>query len=142
MTEINEQPLETTEMISIPLDTENRLTIEKLATWGKIVAVINIILGILNVATIFFLSIPTFVMGVFMILMGTNLNSTTAHLRYGIFHKDSTSIAMALNQLRLYMMYNGILLLMFVVLMAIGFIFLLTAGAAINEFMNEYIGTI
>ncbi|MFH1851452.1 MAG: DUF5362 family protein [Candidatus Neomarinimicrobiota bacterium] len=141
MTEPHESP-PPVETLELSLSIENQWMLEKLATWSKVVAIVNIIFGILNCLTIFALSIPTVVIGVFMILMGTRLNSAAAHFRYSLYHRDSASFATALQQLRTFMLYNGILLLLVVVLIATLFIILLTAGSAFYEFFQEYMGAV
>ncbi|NQU27573.1 MAG: hypothetical protein HQ528_04730 [Candidatus Marinimicrobia bacterium] len=126
------------DVLELALTMENQLMLEKLATWSKLVAIINIIFGIINCLTIFVMAIPIVVVGVIMILMGTKLNSATAHFRYGLYQKDSESFVEGLNQIRQYLLYNGILLLMTVILFAVVIIIALTAGEAINELMQEY----
>jgi len=126
------------DVLELELTMENQWMLEKLATWGKVVAIINIIFGIINCLTIFVMAIPIVVVGVIMILMGTKLNSATAHFRYGLYQKDSASFVEGLNQVRQYLLYNGILMLMMVVLLAILIMVALFAGEAINELMQEY----
>ncbi len=128
------------DVLELELTMDNQWMLEKLATWSKVVAIINIIFGIINCLTIFVMAIPIVVVGVIMILMGTKLNSATAHFRYGLYQKDSESFVEGLNQIRQYLLYNGILLLMTVILFAVVIIIALTAGEAINELMNEYGG--
>ncbi|NQT97224.1 MAG: hypothetical protein HQ562_05740 [Candidatus Marinimicrobia bacterium] len=139
------EPIETnqqTDVLELSLTLENQLMLEKLATWGRIVAIVNIIFGIINCLTIFALAIPIVVVGIFMILMGTKLNSAVAHLRYGLYHKDSVSFTMGLDHIRSYLLYNGIMMLMMVTLLIVIIIIALTAGAAFYEIFEEYMGTI
>ncbi len=138
MTEINSDHSRTPPL-ELYLSLENQMMLEKLATWGKIVAIINIIFGIINCLTIFALAIPIVVVGIFMILMGTRLNTAVAHLRYGVYHRDSVSFLQALSNIQAYMLFNGIMLLMMVILMVVVIIIALTVGSAFYEAFDEYI---
>ncbi len=137
-----EEPAPQIDNIELPLTLDNQWLLQKLVTWSKVVAIINIIFGILYCLTIFSLFIPTVVMGVFLILMGTRLNSAAAHLKYGLYEKDSASFGHALKQFRDYMLFNGIFLILIVVMTLIVILIALTAGAAFYEFFEEYMGSV
>ncbi len=130
------------DIIEFPLTLDNQWIIQKLVTWSKIVAIINIVFGIIYCLTIFSLFIPTVVMGIFLILMGTRLNSAAAHLKYGLYQKDSASFGHAFKQLRDYMLFNGIFMLMIVIITVIIIMVALTAGAAFEEFFDTIYGSV
>lgn len=97
----------------------------------------NIIFGICYALSIILLSFPTFLMGVFMIVIGTKLINASGHLRYAISMQDNVSFSRALDQIRSFMALTGILYLigviLFILIMMIVFVF----GIALFDFFTD-----
>jgi hypothetical protein len=119
------------------LNTEGRLTIDRLKKWTKFVGIMNIVSGILYCLTIFILSIPTVVMGIITIFMGTKLTIAANHLEYALNNSDNKSFQIAIDQLQRYFFINGGLLIASLVFI----IFLLTIlslfASVFIEFWNN-----
>lgn len=109
----------------------------KLAGWSKFVGIMNIIFGVCYAASIMFLSIPTFIMGVFLIIIGTKLINAASHFRYALTMNDSNSFSHALEQIRSFMALTGILyiigLVLLILVLSIVFIF----GIALFDFFSD-----
>ena len=115
------------------LNAEGRLTIAKLKKWTKFVGVMNIISGAIYCLTIFILSIPTVIIGVVTIFMGTKLTIAANHLEYAMENSDNKSFQIAIDQLQRYFLINGGLLIASLVFI----IFLLTIlGLFANIFIE------
>ena len=115
------------------LNAEGRLTIAKLKKWTKFVGVMNIISGAIYCLTIFILSIPTVIMGVVTIFMGTKLTIAANHLEYAMENSDNKSFQIAIDQLQRYFLINGGLLIASLVFI----VFLLTIlGLFANIFIE------
>ena len=93
------------------LNAEGRLTIARLKKWTKFVGVMNIISGAIYCLTIFILSIPTVIVGVVTIFMGTKLTIAANHLEYAMENSDNKSFQIAIDQLQRYFLINGGLLI-------------------------------
>lgn len=114
------------------LNAEGRLTIDRLKKWTKFVGIMNIISGIIYCLTIFILSIPTVVMGIITIFMGTKLTIAANHLEYALNNSDNKSFQIAIDQLQRYFFINGGLLIASLVFI----VFLLTI---LSLFANVFI---
>tara|TARA_Y100001978_G_C23565589_1_gene371488 strand:+ start:160 stop:732 length:573 start_codon:yes stop_codon:yes gene_type:complete len=115
------------------LNAEGRLTIAKLKKWTKFVGVMNIISGAIYCLTIFILSIPTVIIGVVTIFMGTKLTIAANHLEYAMENSDNKSFQIAIDQLQRYFLINGGLLIASLVFI----VFLLTIlGLFANIFIE------
>ena len=115
------------------LNAEGRLTIARLKKWTKFVGVMNIISGAIYCLTIFILSIPTVIIGVVTIFMGTKLTIAANHLEYAIENSDNKSFQIAIDQLQRYFLINGGLLIASLVFI----VFLLTIlGLFANVFIE------
>jgi len=115
------------------LNAEGRLTIAKLKKWTKFVGVMNIISGAIYCLTIFILSVPTVIMGVVTIFMGTKLTIAANHLEYAMENSDNKSFQIAIDQLQRYFLINGGLLIASLVFI----VFLLTIlGLFANIFIE------
>ena len=115
------------------LNAEGRITIAKLKKWTKFVGVMNIISGAIYCLTIFILSIPTVIIGVVTIFMGTKLTIAANHLEYAMENSDNKSFQIAIDQLQRYFLINGGLLIASLVFI----IFLLTIlGLFANIFIE------
>jgi len=115
------------------LDAEGRSTIVRLKKWTKFVGVMNIISGAVYCLTIFILSIPTVIMGIVTIFMGTKLTIAANHLEYALNNSDNKSFQIAIDQLQRYFLINGGLLIASLVFI----VFLLTIlGLFANVFIE------
>ena len=115
------------------LNAEGRLTIARLKKWTKFVGVMNIISGAIYCLTIFILSIPTVIVGVVTIFMGTKLTIAANHLEYAMENSDNKSFQIAIDQLQRYFLINGGLLIASLVFI----VFLLTIlGLFANVFIE------
>ena len=115
------------------LNAEGRLTIARLKKWTKFVGVMNIISGAIYCLTIFILSIPTVIMGIVTIFMGTKLTIAANHLEYAMENSDNKSFQIAIDQLQRYFLINGGLLIASLVFI----VFLLTIlGLFANIFIE------
>ena len=109
MTDINQISSENT--LNYHLDSFGLLTLEKLVKWTKFVGVMNIINGAIYCLTLLVFSIPTFIMGIITIFMGTKLTNAANHLQFAVQNKDSISFTTAMDQFRSYFLINGVLLM-------------------------------
>tara|TARA_B100001287_G_scaffold126896_1_gene106986 strand:+ start:759 stop:1382 length:624 start_codon:yes stop_codon:yes gene_type:complete len=115
------------------LNAEGRLTIARLKKWTKFVGVMNIISGAIYCLTIFILSVPTVIIGVVTIFMGTKLTIAANHLEYAMENSDNKSFQIAIDQLQRYFLINGGLLIASLVFI----VFLLTIlGLFANVFIE------
>lgn len=139
MTEASENPQRAPEnpVLTHALDPFGLQSLSKLAGWSKFVGIINILLGILYSLSIIVFMIPTAVVGIFMIFIGTRLLNAAGHLRFAISQKDDRSFALALDQIRSYMTLTGILYIIGLILMIIIIIAVLFFGAALYEFFSR-----
>ena len=139
MTIIENSNISTTEktVIEIPLSPKNIQILTGLVKWSKIVGVFNIILGILYCLSIFLFMLPTVLIGIFFVFLGTRLTNASSYLRYCIYEHDGESMMTALDNVKKYLLLNGIMyIIMFifvVIILAILFLF----GIAIFEIFEE-----
>ena len=119
------------------LDSYGLLTMDKLSKWVKIVGILNIISGGLYCLTIFIFAVPTVVMGIISIVMGTKLTVAANHLEFAIQHKDDESFTIAIDQLRQYFLINGILLIVTVALIGLVIILLIFFAGFFMDLINQ-----
>jgi len=123
MTDINQISSENT--LNYHLDSFGLLTLEKLVKWTKFVGIMNIITGAMYCLTIFVFSIPTVIMGIITIFMGTKLTNAANHLQFAVQNKDSISFTTAMDQFRSYFLINGVLLMITIAFIGLCLIFVI-----------------
>ena len=119
------------------LDNHGLLTMSNLAKWTKIVGILNIISGALYCLTILIFAVPTVVIGIITIVMGTKLTVAANHLGFAIQNKDQESFTIAVDQLRQYFLINGILLIVTVALIGLGIILLIFFAGFFMDLINQ-----
>ncbi|MBT4785526.1 MAG: hypothetical protein HN653_07985 [Candidatus Marinimicrobia bacterium] len=135
MTDINK--IHSENQLSYNLDLLGLITIEKMYKWTKIVGILNITLGIVYSLSILFFSVPTFIMGIITIVMGSKLVTAANHFQFAVQNKDSESFTTAIDQLRQYFLINGILLIVTFVMIGILLIFISFFSSFIMDFLND-----
>jgi uncharacterized membrane protein YesL len=105
--------------------------------WTKIVGILNIALGAVYCLSILFLSLPTFIMGIITIIMGSKLVTASNHFQYAVQNKDEESFITAVDQLRQYFLINGILLIITFVIIGLLLLFVSFFSGLIMDFLNE-----
>ena len=135
MTDINQISSENT--LNYHLDSFGLLTLEKLVKWTKFVGVMNIITGAIYCLTLLVFSIPTFIMGIITIFMGTKLTNAANHLQFAVQNKDSISFTTAMDQFRSYFLINGVLLMITFAFIGLCLIFVIFFFGSIMELFNE-----
>jgi len=135
MTDINQISSENT--LNYHLDAFGLLTLEKLVKWTKFVGLMNIITGAMYCLTILVFSIPTVIMGIITIFMGTKLTNAANHLQFAVQNKDSISFTTAMDQFRSYFLINGILLMITIAFIGLCLIFVIFFFGSIMELFNE-----
>ena len=111
MTDINK--ISTENQLNYNLDLIGLITIEKMYKWTKIVGILNITLGAVYCLSILFLSIPTLIMGIITIIMGSKLVTAANHLQFAVQNKDQESFATAVDQLRQYFFHYSSFLFLY-----------------------------
>ena len=119
------------------LDNHGLLTMSNLAKWTKIVGILNIISGALYCLTILIFAVPTVVIGIITIVMGTKLTVAANHLEFAIQNKDQESFTIAIDQLRQFFLINGILLIVTVALIGLGIILLIFFAGFFMDLINQ-----
>jgi hypothetical protein len=135
MTEINQ--ITPQNSLNYNLDAFGLLTLEKLIKWTKFVGIMNIITGALYCLTILIFFIPTAIMGVITIFMGTKLTNAANHLQFAVQNKDSISFTTAMDQFRSYFLINGVLLIITIAFLALCLILVNFFFGSIMELFNE-----
>jgi len=135
MTDINQISSENT--LNYHLDSFGLLTLENLVKWTKFVGVMNIITGAIYCLTLLVFSIPTFIMGIITIFMGTKLTNAANHLQFAVQNKDSISFTTAMDQFRSYFLINGILLMITIAFIGLCLILVIFFFGSIMELFNE-----
>ena len=135
MTDINKIPSEN--QLGYNLDLLGLITIEKMYKWTKIVGILNIALGAVYCLSILFLSVPTLIMGIITIVMGSKLVTAANHFQFAVQNKDPESFATAIDQLRQYFLINGILLIVTFIILGILLIFISFFSSFIMDFIND-----
>ena len=117
------------------LSMQDKLSVDSLYRWSKFVSISTIVLGSITFLSIFFLAIPTAIIGIVTIVMGVKLNIASNHLRYAVQVNSKESIFIAADHLRQYFTFNGIIIIISMIFLIItAFIFVLFAGAIIDIF--------
>ena len=119
------------------LNNHGLLTMSNLAKWTKIVGILNIISGALYCLTILIFAVPTVVIGIITIVMGTKLTVAANHLEFAIQNKDQESFTIAVDQLRQFFLINGILLIVTVALIGLGIILLIFFAGFFMDLINQ-----
>lgn len=135
MTDINKISLEN--QLGYNLDLLGLITIEKMYKWTKIVGILNIALGAVYCLSILFLSVPTLIMGIITIVMGSKLVTAANHFQFAVQNNDPESFATAIDQLRQYFLINGILLIVTFIILGILLIFISFFSSFIMDFIND-----
>ena len=123
--------------LNYSLDNYGLLTMSNLAKWTKIVGILNIISGALYCLTILIFAVPTVVIGIITIVMGTKLTVAANHLEFAIQNKDQESFTIAIDQLRQFFLINGILLIVTVALIGLGIILLIFFAGFFMDLINQ-----
>ena len=117
------------------LSMQDKLSVDSLYRWSKFVSISTIVLGSITSLSIFFLAIPTAIIGIVTIVMGLKLNIASNHLRYAVQVNSKESIFIAADHLRQYFTFNGIIIIISMIFLIItAIIFVLFAGAIIDIF--------
>ena len=117
------------------LSMQDKLSVDSLYKWSKFVSISTIVLGSITSLSIFFLAIPTAIIGIVTIVMGVKLNIASNHLRYAAQVNSKESIFIAADHLRQYFTFNGIIIIISMIFLIItAIIFVLFAGAIIDIF--------
>ena len=117
------------------LSMQDKLSVDSLYKWSKFVSISTIVLGSITSLSIFFLAIPTAIIGIVTIVMGVKLNIASNHLRYAVQINSKESIFIAADHLRQYFTFNGIIIIISMIFLIItAIIFVLFAGAIIDIF--------
>jgi len=135
MTDINK--ISSENKLNYNLDFLGLITIEKMYKWTKIVGILNIALGAVYCLSILFLSLPTVIMGIITIIMGSKLVTASNHFQYAVQNKDEESFITAVDQLRQYFLINGILLIITFVIIGLLLLFVSFFSGLIMDFLNE-----
>jgi len=124
------------------LDSEGFFILNKLSKWNKIIGMFLIIMGIITLLGIFAdssnlaLAILTILISVFMVYIGTRLNSAASNFKHSIYEEDSEGLKIGLNNLRQYFMITGITYIVVIIFMIITMIAAAFFGFAVDEFSN------
>lgn len=118
------------------LDPFGLQSLSRLAGWSKFVGIINILLGILYSLSILVFMLPTAVIGIFMIFIGTRLLNAAGHLRFAMAQQDDRSFALALDQIRSFMTLTGVLYIIGIILVVILIVAVLIFGVAVYELFD------
>lgn len=117
------------------LSMQDKLSVDSLYRWSKFVSISTNVLGSITFLSIFFLAIPTAIIGIVTIVMGVKLNIASNHLRYAVQVNSKESIFIAADHLRQYFTFNGIIIIISMIFLIItAIIFVLFAGAIIDIF--------
>jgi hypothetical protein len=119
------------------LDAEGRLTIDRLKRWTRFVGVMNIFSGIIYCLTIFIFSLPTVIMGIVSIFMGTKLTIAANHLDFAKDNSDSKSFQIAIDQLQRYFLINGALFIITLVFLLLILVIISLFTSVFIEFWNS-----
>ena len=117
------------------LSAQDKLSVDSLYKWSKFVSISTIVLGSITSLSIFFLAIPTAIIGIVTIIMGVKLNIASNHLRYAMQVNSKESVFIAADHLRQYFTFNGIIIIISMIFfIIIAIIVSLFAGAIIDIF--------
>ena len=119
------------------LNAQDKLSVYGLYKWSKFVSICTILLGSITSLSIFFLAIPTAIIGIITIVMGVKLNIASNHLRYAIQVNSKESIFIAADHLRQYFTFNGIIIIISMIFFIIIAVIISLFAGAIIEIFNQ-----
>ena len=119
------------------LSAQDKLSVDSLYKWSKFVSICTIVLGSFTSLSIFFLAIPTAIIGIITIVMGVKLNIASNHLRYAIQVSSKESIFIAADHLRQYFTFNGIIIIISMIFFIIIAVIITLFAGAIIEIFNQ-----
>ena len=119
------------------LSAQDKLSVDSLYKWSKFVSICTIVLGSLTSLSIFFLAIPTAIIGIITIVMGIKLNIASNHLRYAIQVSSKESVFIAADHLRQYFTFNGIIIIISMIFFIIIAVIITLFAGAIIEIFNQ-----
>ena len=119
------------------LNAQDKLSVYGLYKWSKFVSICTIVLGSITSLSIFFLAIPTAIIGIITIVMGVKLNIASNHLRYAIQVNSKESIFIAADHLRQYFTFNGIIIIISMIFFIIIAVIISLFAGAIIEIFNQ-----
>ena len=119
------------------LSAQDKLSVDSLYKWSKFVSICTILLGSITSLSIFFLAIPTAIIGIITIAMGVKLNIASNHLRYAIQVNSKESIFIAADHLRQYFTFNGIIIIISMIFFIIIAVIIALFAGAIIEIFNQ-----
>ena len=119
------------------LSAQDKLSVDSLYKWSKFVSICTIVLGSFTSLSIFFLAIPTAIIGIITIVMGLKLNIASNHLRYAMQVNSKESIFIAADHLRQYFTFNGIIIIISMIFFIIIAVIISLFAGAIIEIFNQ-----
>ena len=119
------------------LSAQDKLSVDSLYKWSKFVSICTIALGSITSLSIFFLTIPTAIIGIITIVMGVKLNIASNHLRYAIQVSSKESVFIAADHLRQYFTFNGIIIIISMIFFIIIAVIIALFAGAIIEIFNQ-----
>ena len=119
------------------LSMQDKLSVDRLYKWSKFVSISTIVLGSITSLSIFFLAIPTAIIGIVTIVMGVKLNIASNHLRYAMQVNSKESVFIAADHLRQYFTFNGIIIIISMIFFIIIAIIVSLFAGAIIEIFNQ-----
>ena len=119
------------------LSAQDKLSVDGLYKWSKFVSICTIVLGSITSLSIFFLAIPTAIIGIITIVMGIKLNIASNHLHYAMQVNSKESIFIAADHLRQYFTFNGIIIIISMIFFIIIAVIISLFAGAIIEIFNQ-----
>ena len=119
------------------LSAQDKLSVDGLYKWSKFVSICTIVLGSITSLSIFFLAIPTAIIGIITIVMGVKLNIASNHLHYAMQVNSKESIFIAADHLRQYFTFNGIIIIISMIFFIIIAVIISLFAGAIIEIFNQ-----
>lgn len=119
------------------LSAQDKLSVDSLYKWSKFVSICTIVLGSITSLSIFFLAIPTAIIGIITIVMGVKLNIASNHLRYAMQVSSKESVFIAADHLRQYFTFNGIIIIISMIFFIIIAVVISLFAGAIIEIFNQ-----
>ena len=119
------------------LSMQDKLSVDSLYKWSKFVSISTIVLGSITSLSIFFLAIPTAIIGIVAIVMGVKLNIASNHLRYAMQVNSKESVFIAADHLRQYFTFNGIIIIISMIFFIIIAVIISLFAGAIIEIFNQ-----
>ena len=119
------------------LSAQDKLSVDSLYKWSKFVSICTIVLGSITSLSIFFLAIPTAIIGIITIVMGVKLNIASNHLHYAIQVSSKESVFIAADHLRQYFTFNGIIIIISMIFFVIIAVIIALFAGAIIEIFNQ-----